>query len=45
MPEPIGAVIAKFVAEHHVERPFVKRKRDRASAEAMARRTPSKDRQ
>jgi len=45
MPEPIGAVIAQFVAEHHVERPFVKRKRDRASAEAMARRTPSKDRQ
>ena len=44
MPEPVRAAIAEFVAEHHVEHPFVKRKRDRANPEAMARRTPSKDR-
>lgn len=44
MPEPVRAVIAEFVAEHHVEHQFVKRKRDRANPEAMARRTESKDR-
>ena len=44
MPEPVRAAIAEFVAEHYVEHPFVKRKRDRANPEAMARRTPSKDR-
>jgi hypothetical protein len=44
MPESVRAVIAEFVAEHHVEHPFVKRQRDRANPEAMARRTPSKDR-
>jgi Protein of unknown function (DUF3305) len=43
MPEPVRAVIAEFVAEHHVEHQFVKRKRDRANPEAMARRTESKD--
>jgi hypothetical protein len=33
------------VAEHHVERPFVKRKRDRADPEALSRRAPiAKDR-
>jgi hypothetical protein len=28
--------IAQFVAEHHVERQFTKRKRDRANTEALA---------
>ena len=42
MPEPVRAAIADFVAEHHVEHPFVKRTRDRADPEAMARRTPTK---
>jgi Protein of unknown function (DUF3305) len=40
MPETIRAVIEGFVAEHHVEQPFVKRKRDRADPEALARREP-----
>jgi len=44
MPEPVRAAIAEFVAEHYVEHPFVKRQRDRANPEAMARRAPSKDR-
>jgi hypothetical protein len=43
MPEPVQATIAGFVAEHHVEHEFVKRKRDRADPEAMARRVPAKD--
>lgn len=43
IPEPVRAAIAAFVAEHHVEHRFLKRKRDRADPEAMARRTPSKD--
>lgn len=38
MPLPIQHVVAAFVALHHVEQPFVKRKRDRADPEAMARR-------
>lgn len=45
MPEPIRATVAAFVAEHHVEREFYKRKRDRADPEALARRAPvAKDR-
>ena len=40
MPEAVRAVVEAFVAEHHVERPFVKRKRDRADPEALARRAP-----
>jgi hypothetical protein len=44
MPEPVRVAIAAFVAEHYVEHPFVRRNRDRANPEAMARRTPSKDR-
>ncbi len=36
----IRGVIEAFVAEHHVERPFFKRKRDRADPEALARRGP-----
>lgn len=41
MPSAIQQVVAAFVAEHHVERPFFKRKRDRASPEALARRDRS----
>ena len=44
MPEPVRAAIAEFIAAHHVEHPFVKRERDRADPEAMARRRPAKDR-
>ncbi len=44
MPEVVRAAIAEFVAEHHVEHAFVKRERDRADPEAMARRKPAKDR-
>jgi hypothetical protein len=40
MPEPVRVVIEAFVVEHHVERPFIKRKRDRADPEALARRAP-----
>jgi hypothetical protein len=36
MPEPLGRAIGAFVAEHHVERPFERRVRDRAHPEAMA---------
>jgi hypothetical protein len=38
--EPLRAAIAGFVAEHHVEQVFDKRKRDRADPEALARRDP-----
>ena len=38
MPEAIQAAIADFVTEHHVERPFFKRKRDRANPDALGRR-------
>jgi len=41
MPESVREAIAAFVAEHHVERAFVKRKRDRANPEALARRGPA----
>jgi Protein of unknown function (DUF3305) len=40
MPEPVRAAIDAFAAEHHVEQPFHKRKRDRADPEALARRAP-----
>ena len=40
MPEAIQQLVAAFVAEHHVEQPFIKRKRDRADPEALGRRTP-----
>jgi hypothetical protein len=42
MPEPMRAIVEAFVAEHHVERPFFKRKRDRADPEALARRGPGR---
>jgi hypothetical protein len=38
MPESLRDAIAAFVAEHHVERIFEKRARDRADPEALARR-------
>ena len=38
MPESIQQIVAVFVAEHHVERKFFKRKRDRQDTESLARR-------
>jgi len=43
MPDMIRHLVAAFVAEHHVERPFFKRKRDRADPEALARRGPRRE--
>ena len=43
MPAPIRDAIEAFVAAHHVEHPFAKRKRDRANPEALARRARVKD--
>ena len=43
MPEPIREAVAQFVAEHHVERAFVKRKRDRADPQALARRPTTRE--
>jgi hypothetical protein len=40
MPKSVRDVVADFVAEHHVERIFEKRARDRANPEALARRRP-----
>ena len=40
MPPEIRHGLAAFVEAHHVERPFVKRKRDRPDPEALARRPP-----
>src|SRR3546814_804496 len=40
MPAAIQARLAAFVETHHVERPFIKRKRDRADPETLARRAP-----
>ncbi|WP_370691955.1 DUF3305 domain-containing protein [Bradyrhizobium xenonodulans] len=37
MPEAVREVIESFIAEHHVEREFVKRERRRANPEALAR--------
>ncbi|MCK1739588.1 DUF3305 domain-containing protein [Bradyrhizobium sp. 139] len=38
MPEAVREAIERFIAEYHVEREFVKRKRRRADPEALARR-------
>lgn len=38
MPDRIRATIDAFVAQHHAEKPFFKRKRTRANPEALARR-------
>lgn len=40
MPAEIQQRLAAFVEAHHVERPFIKRKRDRADPDALARRIP-----
>jgi len=39
MPQSIQEIVAAFVSDHHVERQFVKRKRDRQDTEALARRS------
>lgn len=44
MPEAVREAIERFVAERHVEREFVKRKRRRADPEALARRDQEGDR-
>ena len=41
MPNLVRETIAAFVAEHHVEEVFVKRRRDRANPEALGRRAPA----
>ena len=40
MPLPMQEAISAFIAEHHVEQVFVKRKRDRANPEALGRCMP-----
>jgi hypothetical protein len=37
LPAPIAAWVRAFVARHHVERAFYKRRRDRADTESLAR--------
>jgi hypothetical protein len=44
MTDAVRAAVAAFVAEHYVERPFEKRKRDRPNPEALARRGREQDR-
>jgi uncharacterized protein DUF3305 len=41
MPPAIAERLMRFVAVHHVDRAFVKRKRDRADPEALAHRDPT----
>jgi hypothetical protein len=43
MPDPIRDALDAFIAEHHVERQFFKRQRDRADPEALARRGPLRE--
>jgi hypothetical protein len=43
MPDSIRHTLEAFVAEHHVEQTFYKRKRDRADAEALGRRGLTED--
>lgn len=40
MPTSVRDTIASFISQHHVERTFEKRKRNRADPEALARRGP-----
>jgi hypothetical protein len=40
MPPAVRDIVAAFAAEHHIERPFVKRKRDRIDPQSMGRRGP-----
>lgn len=46
MPETVREAVAAFVAEHHVEEAYFKRKRDHADPDALGRqpRAPRKDR-
>jgi hypothetical protein len=44
MTDAVREAVAAFVAEHYVERPFEKRKRDRANPEVLARRGREQDR-
>lgn len=37
MPDVVRRLVEAFIAEHHLEETFVKRKRDRANPEALAR--------
>ena len=39
MPEPVRAAVAAFVEQYPVEQAFMKRKRDRANPDALARRS------
>jgi hypothetical protein len=41
MPNTVRDRVAAFVAEHHVEETFIKRKRDRANPESLGRRPPA----
>jgi hypothetical protein len=41
MPDAVREALEDFVAEHHVEQTFFKRKRDRADPEALGRRGQS----
>jgi hypothetical protein len=44
MPREIAGAMEAFVAEHHVERPFLKRQRDRGGAGAWGGRGPRQER-
>jgi hypothetical protein len=43
MPDEIAGTIEAFVSQHHVERVFFKRKRERADPEALGRRGPLRE--
>jgi len=44
MPPDVQDKVAAFVAAFHVERPFIKRQRDRANPETLARGAPGRKR-
>ena len=41
MPDVVRDTVAAFIAQHHVEEVFVKRKRDRANPDSLGRRPPA----
>jgi hypothetical protein len=43
MPASIAEAIVDFIAKHHVERPFVKRRRERAESHGSARGDEERD--
>jgi hypothetical protein len=43
MPAAVREAVAAFVAEHHVDRPFYRRQRDRAGSGALAPRGPTRE--